>query len=231
MNKIGIIGAMSEEIALIKNVMEIESTQEKAGYNFISGKLSDKDIVLVLCGIGKVNSAICTQLLIDLYSVDAVINTGVAGAIADGVSICDVVISTEAQQHDLDCSAFGDPVGTIPRMDTSIFKADETLINAAVAAAKSTVTGNVFTGRILTGDQAIGDSQSKNRLKTLFNGSCAEMEGGAIAHVCHLNKIPFVIIRNISDSADEQSDIAYYEFEKIAAHNSGTIVIEMLKNL
>lgn len=231
MNKIGIIGAMSEEIAHIKDVMNIESTFEKAGYKFFSGKLGNKNIILVLCGIGKVNAAVCTQLLIDTYSVEAVINTGVAGALADGVTIGDVVISTDAQQHDIDCSPFGDPVGTIPRMDNSIFKADDTLINAAVEAAKSTIEGNTFTGRIVSGDQVIADSETKNRLKTYFNGCCAEMEGGSIAQVCYLNKIPFVIIRNISDSADESADVDYPEFEKKAAYNSASIVIKMVKNL
>lgn len=231
MNKIGIIGAMSEELALIKDVMNVENTFEKAGYTFFSGTLGNKNVIVVLCGIGKVNAAVCTQLLIDTYSVDAVINTGVAGAVADGVTIGDVVISTEAQQHDLDCTAFGDPIGTIPRMDTSIFTADDRLIKAAVEAAEKTVKGKTFTGKVLSGDQAIGSQEAKNRLKTLFNGSCAEMEGAAIAHVCHLNKVPFVVIRNISDSADESSTMDYQEFEKMAAHNSGAIVIEMMKNL
>ena len=231
MNKIGIIGAMSEELALIKDVMNVENTFEKAGYTFFSGTLGNKNVIVVLCGIGKVNAAVCTQLLIDTYSVDAVINTGVAGAVADGVTIGDVVISTEAQQHDLDCTAFGDPIGTIPRMDTSIFTADDRLIKAAVEAAEKTVNGKTFTGKVLSGDQAIGSQEAKNRLKTLFNGSCAEMEGAAIAHVCHLNKVPFVVIRNISDSADESSTMDYQEFEKMAAHNSGAIVIEMMKNL
>ena len=231
MNNIGIIGAMSEELSLIKSVMSIEKTFEKAGYTFFSGKLGNKDIVLVLCGIGKVNAAVCTQLLIDTFSVEAVINTGVAGAVADGVTIGDVVISTDAQQHDMDCSPFGDPVGIIPRMDNSIFKADDTLIKAAANASEKIIKGKTITGRVVSGDQVIADSETKNRLKTLFNGSCAEMEGAAIAHVCYLNKIPFVIIRNISDSADEESGMDYYEFEKMAAHNSGSIVIEMMKNL
>lgn len=231
MNKIGIIGAMSEELALIKSSMKAESSFKKAGYEFFSGSLGNKEVIVVLSGIGKVNAAVCTQILIDKFGVDAVINTGVAGCLGDGITIGDVVISIDAQQHDLDCSPFGDPVGTIPRMDVSVFKADEKLIKAAVKASEKVIRGRTFTGRVLSGDQVIADSETKNRLKSLFGGSCAEMEGAAIAHVCHLNGVPFVIIRNISDSADENSDMDYPEFEKEAAHNSGAIVIEMMNLL
>ncbi|GFI62320.1 5'-methylthioadenosine/S-adenosylhomocysteine nucleosidase [Clostridiales bacterium] len=231
MNSIGIIGAMDEEVEAIKNAMSITETIEKAGCNFYVGKIDKKSVVVVRCGIGKVNAAMCTQLLIDIFGVNSVINTGVAGAIADGITVGDVVVSLDALQHDMDCSPLGDPVGTIPRMKESIFKADDAMINAAIMASESVISGKTTTGRIVSGDQFIADFDTKTILRNKFNGTCAEMEGAAIAHVCYLNKIPFVIVRNISDSADGSADVSFTEFCKTAAEHSGKIVLEMLKNM
>lgn len=231
MNTIGIIGAMEEEITLIKNAMVIESTVNKAGCTFYSGKIDNKTIVVVMSGIGKVNAAMCTQLLIDEFKVEAVINTGAAGALADGITVGDLVVSEDALEHDMDCSPLGDPKGTIPRMKESIFRADKKLIDAALKAANKVIDGKAITGRVVSGDQFIASTEARNELKSLFNGSCAEMEGAAIAHVCYVNEIPFVVIRNISDSADGSADVSFEEFCKTAADNSGKIVIEMMKNL
>ena len=231
MKKIGIIGAMDEEVELIKSTMSVENTVEKAGCTFLVGKIEGKDAVVVRCGIGKVNAAMCTQILIDLFNVDAVINTGVAGAVAEGITVGDVVISLDALQHDMDCSPLGDPIGVIPRMPESIFKADERLVKLAFDASSKVISGKTLTGRVVSGDQFIASKEVKDKLVKNFNGSCAEMEGAAIAHICYMNSVPYVIIRNISDSADGSADVSFVEFCKEAVIHSGKIVLEMMKNI
>lgn len=231
MKRIGIIGAMDEEVELIKSTMSIESTLEKAGCVFLAGKIEGIEAVVVRCGIGKVNAAMCTQILIDIFNVDAVINTGVAGAIADGITVGDVVISIDALQHDMDCSPLGDPVGIIPRMPESIFRADETLMKLAFDASSKVIDGKTVYGRVVSGDQFIASKAVKDHLVECFKGSCAEMEGAAIAHICFMNSVPYVIIRNISDSADGSADVSFAEFCKEAVIHSGKIVLEMMKNI
>ena len=173
----------------------------------------------------------CTQILIDLFNVDAVINTGVAGAVAEGITVGDVVISSDALQHDMDCSPLGDPIGVIPRMPESIFKADERLVKLAFDASSKVISGKTLTGRVVSGDQFIASKEVKDKLVKNFNGSCAEMEGAAIAHICYMNSVPYVIIRNISDSADGSADVSFVEFCKEAVIHSGKIVLEMMKNI
>jgi len=231
MKTIGIIGAMDEEVALIKSTMNVENTIEKAGCKFLAGTIEGKNAVVVRCGIGKVNAAMCTQILIDLFNVDAVINTGAAGALASGITVGDVVISTDAQQHDMDCSPLGDPIGVIPRMKESIFKADTKLIKAAFEASDKVIDGKTVMGRVVSGDQFIASSDVKDKLINIFKGSCAEMEGAAIAHICYMNSVPYVIIRNISDSADGSADVSFSEFCITAAEHSGKIVLEMMKHI
>lgn len=231
MKTIGIIGAMDEEVSLIKNSMEVNETIEKAGCTFLDGMIEGKHAIVVRCGIGKVNAAMCTQILIDLFNVNAVINTGAAGALAGGITVGDVVISTDALQHDMDCSALGDPVGTIPRMTDSIFKSDPVLAKTAYDASKKVIEGKTIMGRVVSGDQFIANNDLKEKLLNQFSGSCAEMEGAAIAHICCLNGVPYVIIRNISDSADGSAEVSFTEFCAEAAEHSGKIVLEMMKTL
>ena len=200
MNRIGIIGAMDEEVDILVELMDIKETIEKASLKFYKGTLEGKDIVLVRCGIGKVNSALCAQILIS--------------------------------EFDVDTTAFGDPKGTIPRMESSVFVADEKLINAAYESSiKEMKSNKVLKGRVATGDIFISSKELKEELVNDFNAYCGEMEGGAIAHVCTLNKVPFVIIRAMSDKADGSADVTYDEFVKVAAHNSKDIVLNMLKAL
>lgn len=225
---IGIIGAMEEEITNILEDMNVVAVKNVLGLDFHLGALnnSNHNIVLVRSGIGKVNAALCTQVLIDLFAVDAVINTGVAGAIDKRVRIGDIVISTDAVQHDFDTSAVGDPPGVISRMDTSIFPADVELVNAAKRAAVNTGF-HVYEGRIASGDQFVSDPDVKERIAKLFDPVCCEMEGAAVAQACYLNKVPFVIIRVISDNAEEGSDINYERFFREAAVNAGRIIKDM----
>lgn len=231
MRTIGIIGAMDEEVAFMKELAEIVSVKNMLGLDFYIGKYSGNSVIIVKCGIGKVNAAACTQALIDHFGVDCVINVGVAGAIYKELNIGDIVVSTQAIQHDMDVTPLGDPLGVIPRMDTSVFKADEELIKKAVEAGSKLEGQTVFTGPVASGDQFIASSEAKNKIWNHFKAYCAEMEGAAIAHVCHLNKMPFVVIRSISDKADEQADMSFEEFTKIAVKNSSVILENMLNNI
>lgn len=230
MNRIGIIGAMDEEVDILVELMDIKETLEKASLKFYVGKLEEKDIVLVRCGIGKVNSALCAQILISEFDIDAVVNTGVAGALHADLDVQDIVISTDAIQYDVDTTAFGYKKGIIPRMETSIFVADERLINAAYESSVEENKGHkVLKGRVVTGDIFISSKELKDELVSEFGAYCGEMEGASIAHVCTLNNVPFVIIRAMSDKADGSADVVYEEFVQKAAHKSKDIVLKMLK--
>lgn len=232
MNVIGIIGAMDEEVSILVDLMDIRETIKKASLEFYKGILEGKNVVLVKCGIGKVNSALCAQILISEFKVDAIVNTGVAGALNEKLDVNDIVISTDAIQYDVDTTAFGDPNGVIPRMKTSVFKADERLIDAAYKSSVEEVkTHKVLKGRVVTGDKFINSKELKEELVNDFGGYCGEMEGGAIAHVCYLNNTPFVIIRAMSDKADGSADVTYDVFVHDAANNSKDIVLNMLKSI
>ncbi len=227
MQNIGIIGAMEEEITLLQQKANITDTKKIIGLTFYQGTLQNKKIVLVKSGIGKVNAALCTQVLIDHFDVDCIINVGVAGAIYKELTIGDIVISEDAVQHDMDTSVFGDPIGIIPRMEESYFKADKTLIELA-KKCHLTSKANIFVGRIASGDQFISTPEGKQKIWDTVQGYCAEMEGAAIAHACYLNQIPFVIIRSISDDAENKAHITYEQFVKIAATNSSELLEKML---
>lgn len=225
---IGIIGAMEEEVAHLKEAMQVEKTVERAAMTFVKGKLDGKDVVVVRSGIGKVNAGICAQILADLFEVDTLINTGVAGSLDAALDIGDIVISTDAVQHDMDVSALGDPVGQIPRMDTFAFPADERLVQLAVQANEEVNPDiHTFTGRVVSGDQFVSDGAVKERLVTQFQAKCTEMEGAAIAQAAYLNKISCVIIRAISDKADNSSTMDYAAFEKQAI----THTVRLVRNL
>ena len=225
---IGIIGAMEEEVAHLKEAMQVEKTVERAAMTFVKGKLDGKDVVVVRSGIGKVNAGICAQILADLFEVDTLINTGVAGSLDAALDIGDIVISTDAVQHDMDVSALGDPVGQIPRMDTFAFPADERLVQLAVQANEEANPDiHTFTGRVVSGDQFVSDGAVKERLVTQFQAKCTEMEGAAISQAAYLNKISCVIIRAISDKADNSSTMDYAAFEKQAI----THTVRLVRNL
>ena len=226
---IGIIGAMDEEVAILKESMEVQDTLERAGMTFVKGIMSGKEVVVVRSGIGKVNMGICAQILIDCFGVDTLINTGVAGSLDADINIGDIVISTDAVQHDMDVSMLGDPVGQIPRMDTLSFPADEELVKKAVAAnEKANPDIHTFTGRVASGDQFISDKEVKERIVSLFHPMCVEMEGAGIAQAAYLNKVSYVIIRAISDKADNSATMDYPTFEKKAIAHSVRLMKELL---
>lgn len=229
---IGIIGAMEEEVSQLVNKMTNIEKTEIAGMIFNKGLINNKELVVVKSGIGKVNAAMCTQILATYFKVDTVINTGVAGSLRNEINIGDVVVSIDALQHDMDATGFGYKPGVIPRMKTSIFEADKKLIDAAEAACKKAVPEiGVFRGRVVSGDQFITDKAVKERLIDLFDGSCTEMEGAAIAQAAYLNEIPFLIIRAISDKADDSATMDYGEFERKAIDNSVAMLCEMLETI
>ena len=228
MNKIGIIGAMEEEITLVKELMNDITVSEIAGLTFYMGRINDTYLVVVRSGIGKVNAAMCTQILIDRFEVKAIINIGVAGAIADDLEIGDIVLSTKLIEHDFDVTAFGHKKGVIPRMDSSIFIADDKLIDMASDAAKDLKDVYVKKGIVVSGDVFVSSSELKDALQTEFNADCAEMEGAAIAHVCMLNKMPFLVIRAMSDKANGEAPGNFDEFVFEAAKNSKKLILNML---
>lgn len=225
---IGIIGAMDEEVEQIVSAMEIERTEEKAQMTFRQGSLNGTEIVIVRSGIGKINAAACAQILCDDFKVDYIINTGIAGSLDAKIDIGDIVISTDALHHDVDATNFGYPVGQVPRMDVLSFPADKKLIELALEACQKAVPEiGIHTGRVCSGDQFISDQAVKDKIIKNFGGSCCEMEGASIAHVAYLNNVPFVILRAISDKADNSATVDYPTFEKKAIANS----VKLIKQL
>ncbi len=225
---IGIIGAMEEEVAQLKQAMEVQDTVEYASMNFCKGTLCGKDVVVVRSGIGKVNAGICAQILVDRFGVDVLVNTGIAGSLDAAIDIGDMVISTDLVEHDMDATGFGYPLGQIPRMDTFAFAADPELIAKAKAANEEANPDiRTFTGRIVSGDQFVSSAEVKEKLIQTYQGKCTEMEGAAIAHAAYLNHISCVIIRAISDKADNSATVDYPTFEKKAIEHS----VRLVKNL
>lgn len=231
MKTVGIICAMAEEMANIKEKTDIISAKNIIGLDFFMGKYASNNVVMVTSGIGKVNAAICTQVLIDLYGVDYVINVGVAGAVDRDLDIGDIVISKDAVQHDMDVTALGDEIGVIPRMDTSVFMADDYLLSIAQNVVNRTEGKNIVFGRIASGDQFIADNDRKSFIRNNFKAHCAEMEGAAVSHTCYLNKVPFLIIRGISDKADDSADVNYDEFFKKVAIDTTDIVLNIINEI
>lgn len=229
MKRVGIIGAMELEVEELKGKMQITRREEKASMEFLEGMLNGTDVVIVRSGIGKVNAALCTQILCDVFGVTHIINTGVAGSLKNEINIGDIVISTDALHHDVDVQVFGYPLGEVPQMGCLAFPADEKLTGLAVECCKEVNPDiSVYSGRIVSGDQFISDKQVKDNIISNFGGYCVEMEGASIAHAAYLNQVPFVIIRAISDKADDSAHMDYPTFEKAAAAHSAALVEHML---
>lgn len=229
---IGIIGAMDEEVAKLKECIEDVEIKTFASMEFYKGRISEKEIVIVRSGIGKVNAAVCAQILVDQYHVSAIINTGIAGSLNADINIGDIVLSKNALQHDVDAVAFGYDLAVIPRMETSIFDGDENLIKIAKEVCKEKLNDiNVFVGRVVSGDQFISEKAKKEWLIENFNADCTEMEGAAIAQTAYLNHIPFLIIRAISDKADDSAHMDYPEFESMAIKNSVLILKSIIEKI
>jgi adenosylhomocysteine nucleosidase len=229
--KIGIIGAMKEEIALLLEQMEQVQISEKAKIQFLEGLFYNQKVVVCKSGVGKVNAAAATQILIDTFGVDAIIFTGVAGAVDPLLNVGDIVIASELLQHDMDVTALGFPRGTIPFEEVSMFVTDDKLRQAAINASNELFPGHVHIGRILSGDQFIASRDTVAKLRSELQGSCTEMEGAAVAQVCAMNNIPQVVIRSMSDKADGSAEVNFAQFTVQASENSYRIVDHMLKHL
>lgn len=229
--RIGIIGAMDEEVEILKSLLDITETVTEAGMTFYKGNLYDKEVVLARSGIGKVNAAVCAQLMITLFKIDCLINSGVAGTLHPDINQGDLVISNDAVQHDMDTTAFGDPLGAIPRLGVTFFEADKKLMALAKEAAQNLHFEGVsiFEGRVASGDQFVAGGELKDRIQSHFAPSAVEMEGAAIAHVAYLNQVPYVIIRAISDKADGSAELSYDEFLLVAAKHASSLLEEMVK--
>lgn len=232
MKKLGIIGAMDEEVARLKEDMKNVRVTERASLTFYEGELMGLPVVIVRSGIGKVNAAICAQQLIDRFETDCIVNTGIAGSLNAEINIGDIVLSTDALQHDMDAAAFGYDVGVIPRMDTSAFPADESLRSLAASVCREVNPEiAVHEGRVVTGDQFIAAKAKKEWLVSTFSGMCTEMEGAAIAQTAYNNGIPFLIIRAISDKADDSASEDYPSFEAKAIRHTVNLVCGLAEKL
>lgn len=227
MKKLGIIGAMEQEVETLLEHMEGKTSSDHAGSRFYEGKLSGLDVVVVQCGIGKVNAAICAQILCSCFDVTHIVNTGIAGSLCAQLDIGDLVVSKDAMHHDFDCHAFGYPVGQVPGTDTVAFPADQAMISCAAAAAETVAPGCVHIGRIASGDQFVADPALKDKIIQITGALCTEMEGVAIAQTAYRNKIPFVILRAISDKADDSADMDYPTFERLAAHRCAQVTMTL----
>jgi adenosylhomocysteine nucleosidase len=227
MRKLGIIGAMQEEVETLLECMENKTSAAIAGSTFHEGQLSGLDVVVVQCGIGKVNAAICTQILCDCYHVTHIVNTGIAGSLSADLDIGDLVVSQDAMYHDFDCTAFGYPSGKVPGMDVVAFPADSLMQKLAFCAAEQVNPGHTKSGRVASGDQFVADPALKDKIIAVTGALCTEMEGAAIAQTAYRNAIPFVILRAISDKADNSAEMDYPTFEKIAAHRCAQVTMSL----
>lgn len=234
--KIGVIGAEKQEVELLFSALAGSSIPVKvvkrAGLEFHEGVLENCPVVIVCCGIGKVNAAICAQILFSEFSVGAVINTGSAGGIAEELAVLDMVVSTDAVQHDFDTTVFGYQPGQIPGQTTPYFQADAGLRKKALEAfARVSKAGKMIEGRIASGDAFITDEARRAKIVSTFSPACVEMEGAAVAQACAANGVPFVVLRSVSDLAGKGAGMSYEAFSRIASHVSANVVMEMLKTL
>lgn len=242
--KLGIIGAEKQEVDLLIAELSFSNAQaatEKIGLlEFHEGLLHDCPVIVVCCGIGKVNAAMCAQMLISEFSVTAIINTGSAGGLAPGLSVLDMVVCTDAVQHDFDTTVFGYSPGQIPGTTSPFFASDPHLRALALSAFARVASGTsteggfkekMIEGRIASGDAFIHDDSRRERIVSLFAPACVEMEGGAIAQVCAANGVPFIILRSVSDLAGKDAGMSYDEFSHIASKRSARVVIELISEL
>ena len=222
---IGIIGAMGVEVSALADLLENKKSEQVSGVEYLSGTIYGRDVVLAVCGIGKVFAAICAQTMILKYNPEIIINTGVAGTLSEELSIGDIAISDYVVQHDMDTSPLGDPVGLLSGINIVKIPADEATYKKIESAVKATGT-NYRIGTIASGDQFLASNEVKKRIVDNFGAIAGEMEGGSIGHVCYVNKVPFCVLRAISDCADGTGAENYMEFLDKAAENA----VEVMKN-
>ncbi len=225
---IGIIGAMEMEVNGLKACMEQVEIETVSQITFYKGNIEGVPCVVARSGVGKVNAAICAQIMAMKYAPKAIINTGVAGGIGKDVCVGDVVISNGLVQHDMDTSALGDPIGFISGINIITIPASEKLVHLVAEKAKYTYSGAVHIGVIATGDQFIGRSEKLKEIAGRFQAIACEMEGASIAHVCYINQIDFVAVRTISDNADEMAHVSFDQFAATSAEKSTQLLCQVL---
>jgi MTA/SAH nucleosidase len=229
---IGIIGAMEEEITNLKSHMEVFDVQTIAGMSFFKGAVKGTELVLVRSGIGKVNAGICTQILASVFNVDTVINTGIAGSLNASIDIGDIVVSTSLVQYDVDARNFGYKLGEIPRMNIIEFPADKELTDKTESVFTALDLGvKLYKGMIATGDKFVSEDSLKAEIVNNFHAYCVEMEGAAIAQAAMLNNMKCVVIRAISDKADNSANVDYRTFEAKAIENMSKISLALVDSL
>lgn len=223
--KIGIIGAMKIEVESLAELLEDRRDSVCSGVCFYEGRLCGVDVVLAVCGVGKVFAAICAQTMIIKYGVDVIINTGVAGGLHPELKICDAVIAERVVQHDMDTSPLGDPFGLLSGINIVYIECDRNIV-AALENSLSNIDTHYLKGTIASGDVFVANEEKKNFIRHNFDAYACEMEGGAIGHVCYVNGIPFGVLRTISDGGD---DMDFLAFAEVAAEKGKEIIIKFLQ--
>jgi len=231
MKKLGIIGAMTVEVEALKNQMTEKQVICRAGMEFYQGILNELPVVVVQCGVGKVNAALCVQILCDCFGVTHIVNTGVGGSLDSRLDIGDLVISRDAMYHDFDVRPLGYAIGQVPGISVHTFAADELLVSLAYEAAQQVNPGHVSIGRVASGDQFVAEKNQKETIVANTQAMCTEMEGAAIAHAAWRNQTPFVVIRAISDKADDSAEMDYPTFEAIAAERCARVTGKLARLL
>ncbi len=221
---IGIIGAMRIEVETIKSLMENKQSQTISGVEYVSGTLHGKEIVVAVCGIGKVAAAMCAQTMIIKYSPEAIINTGVGGSLSEKLNICDVAIAESLVQHDMDTSPLGDPIGLISGLNIVNIPCDTSVVDKLEKCVEALGEVKAVRGIIASGDQFIASTEKKDFIKKNFDAIVCEMEGASIAQVCFTNGVPFGVVRAVSDCADGSSHMDYGEFLPVAAANAAKLI-------
>ncbi len=230
MKKLGIIGAMDVEVETLKAAMTEKKETVLSGMDFCEGKMHGLPVVVARCGVGKVNAALCVQALKDCFAVTHIVNTGIAGSLNAALDIGDLVISQNAMYHDFDCTGFGYPMGMVPNMPAA-YPADAALLQYALEAAQAVCPGHVQTGTVASGDQFVCTQAQKDRIIAVTGGLCTEMEGAAIAQASYVNGLPFVIIRAISDKADNSAEMDYPTFEAAAARHCAAVTMALVEKM
>ena len=231
MKKLGIIGAMAVEVETLKSEMKNLSVTKKAGMEFYDGELEGMNVVVVQCGVGKVNAAMCAQVLCDCFEITHLVNTGIAGSLCAELDIGDLLISSDAMYHDVDATHFGYQMCEVPGMGVLTFGADPGMIALAQEAAEAVNPGHSRVGRVASGDLFVAEKAAKDKIIENTQALCTEMEGAAIAHVAFRNNLPFVILRAISDKADDSAEMDYPTFEAIAARRCAEVAKNMAMQL
>lgn len=236
---VGLIGAMTQEVADLKNAMTNPRTENHSGQEFSIGRLNGREVAIVQSGVGKVNAAIAAEILCEIYHVEALINTGVGGSLDADIEIGDIVLSTDCVEHDMDVTGLGYPKGVIPDMDPAcsenpdhltLFQADSSLLKKAETCCRRVNPEiGVWKGRIASGDVFVSGKEQKEAIRKETGALCAEMEGASIAHVASLNQTPFLIIRAVSDKADDSAHEDYPSFQKKAIQHTVRLVTALME--